>query len=103
MSSEIDILLEIEREAEKRILDARAEAEKIIAGARKKAGELIKAAEAVDYSHLEKEYLERIASEKEKVVEKYRREAEEVRKASYIKMDEAVDLIYNWLVRGGVD
>lgn len=102
MSSEIDILLEIEREAEKRILDARGEAERIIAEAKKKAGDLIKAAEAVDFGDLEREYLEKIAGEKEKVVEQYKKEAEELRRESYKKMGKAVELVFNWLVEGGV-
>ena len=102
MSSEIDILLEIEREAEKRILDARAEADRIVADARKKASELIRAAESIDFSGLEKEYMEKIAVEREKVVEQYRKMAEELRKESSKRMDKAVDLVFNWLVKGGV-
>ena len=80
MSSEIDVLLEIEREAEKKILDARAEADRIVAEAKRKANEMIRAAEAVDFSAIENEYMELIATEKEKVIEDYKKQAKELKR-----------------------
>ncbi len=103
MSSEIDMLLEIEREAEKRILDARAEAEKIIADAKRRAGELIREAESIEFRDIEAEYLDRIRVEKEKVIAEYNSMAKELRDKSRDKFSEAVNMVYKWLLEGGVE
>ncbi|HEW93163.1 hypothetical protein DRN84_01305 [Candidatus Geothermarchaeota archaeon] len=93
VSSEINKLLAIEREAEELIKKARDEASKIIEEAKREAHTIIEEAEKAEFKELEEKIEKEIRELTKKISEEYDKMAEEVRSRGLSKLDDAVEYI----------
>ena len=93
LSLEINKLLEIEREAEERIKKAREEADKIVEEAKKKAEGILDAAEKTKFSEIEKEYGDKIDEGRAKIIDEYRKMADDLYSKGLKKIEAAADYI----------
>lgn len=93
LSLEINKLLEIEKEAEEKIKKAREKAEKIIGEAKKKAEAILDKAEKTGFSEIEKEYSEKIDMDRAKIMDEYRKVADDLYSKGLGKVEAIADYI----------
>lgn len=98
MSSEINKLIEIEKEAEKRIMDAKVRAEEIVKKAREDAQRLLEEAKKITFKDIEGEYRKKIDARVEEIKKEYKDEADRLREVGNERLDAVVKYIVGKVV-----